>query len=278
MFLLYLLSRLPLPVLYLISNFLYWAAYHIIGYRRKLVRRNLANSFPEKSLKEIVKIEKQFYRNLCDYGMETIKLLTISPKELTLRVDSSDLKKVTDYIGKNQPVIVLASHIFNWEWLLVANSISEPLDFVYQKQSNNFFSAFSTRCRTRFGAYAIEREKVGRELAIRRNKLRIIANVADQFPGHGQDKKFYASFLHQKTAFFYGINGLAQATQYPVFFANSIKTKRGYFKCVFTEIGTPPYTKDDNRVLHRFIEELEKAVKQQPDNWLWSHNRWKVRD
>lgn len=278
MFLLRLFSRLPFSVLYLISDFLYFLAYYLIGYRRKLVRKNLTRSFPEKTPAEIIKIEKQFYHNLCDYGMEMIKLLTITPKELALRMDYSGIEKVGKYILNNQSTIALASHIFNWEWVLVANSISQTLDFVYQKQSSNFFSTFSTHCRTRFGAFAIEREKVGRELALRRNKLRLIANVADQFPGHDQDKKFYTTFLHQRTAFFYGINGLAQATQYPVFFVNSVKVKRGYFKCVFTEIGTPPYAKEDSRVVNRFVEELEKAIQQQPDNWLWSHNRWKNRD
>lgn len=277
MFLLRLISRLPFFALYLISDFLFFITYRLVRYRRKLVRKNLTRAFPEKSLPEIIRIEKQFYRNLCDYGVETLKLLSISPQEMAIRMDYAGNEELTAHILEGQSAIVLASHTFNWEWVLVSGSIGRPLDFVYQKLSSSFFNRFSILCRTRFGAYPIERERVGREFILRKNKVRVIANVADQFPGLGRDKRFYATFLNQKTAFFHGINGMAQAMQYPVYYVNSIKLKRGFFKTEFTLLGKPPFGSDDHRVINRYVEELEKSIQKQPDNWLWSHNRWKVR-
>lgn len=274
-----LLSRLPFWILYLLSDFLFFISYRVVGYRRKLVWKNLQNAFPQKTDTELEQIEKHFYKNLCDYAMETLKLLTITKEELTKRMFYKDVEVLEKYKRKNQSVIFLASHNFNWEWLMTAGSISLPIpiDFVYQPLSNEFVNNFSLVCRTRFGAYPIKRDEVARETIRRKDLLRGIAIVADQYPGYKKDKKYHTTFLHQKTVFFYGANQLALLTQYPVVFAHLRKIRRGYYEVVLKEIATPPYGKENNEVLENYVNAVEHLISEDPSTWLWSHNRWKKR-
>lgn len=277
MLILKLFSRLPFPILYLLSDFLFFVSYYLVGYRKKVVQKNLRNSFPEKTENELKKIEKEFYRNLCDYGVETLKLLTISKAELTKRMVYKNPELVKEFADKNQSIILLASHQFNWEWLLAGGCIYLPLgvDFVYQEQSSKLFNDFSLAGRMRFGAYPVKREQVAREALTRRNILRGVAIMADQFPGFRHDKKHWTTFLNQDTAFFQGLSQLAVLTQYPAVFYGVRRMKRGYYEAEGVLISMPPYPKDSNLMVDNYAKAVEKIIMENPSGWLWSHKRWK---
>lgn len=274
-----LLSRLPFWALYAISDILFVISFYFVRYRRRMVWKNLKNSFPEKPEPVRRKIEKEFFRNLCDYAVEMLKLLTISQQELANRVVFKNPEICQHYISQGQSLLNLASHQFNWEWLLTAGSFKLPgqMDFVYQPVSNSFFDHFSLISRTRFGAYAIRRDEVAREIVKRRTVVRNIALVGDQYPGLKQDKKYHTRFLNQDTVFFYGSNQLAILTQYPVMYYALRKIKRGYYETTIIELARPPYAKDSTTVLDRYVEEVERIIRERPAEWLWSHNRWKTR-
>lgn len=276
MFFLVALSRLPLSVLYLLSDVLYFFSCYVIRYREEVIRRNLRNSFPEKNEKELRQIQKQFYRNLCDFGIETLKFRTISFEEIQRRVAFNSSPELEKYAADNQPVFYLLSHQFNWEWLLGTAGLSLPfkLDFVYQEQSNKFFNKFSLDSRTRFG-YAIRREQVAREVIRRKNIPRAVGTLVDQFPGNPADKRYWTTFLHQDTAFFAGIDQLVAMTQYPVFFLAVHKLKRGYYQAEVIPLAKPPYEKNSNSTMESFARASEKTIQKYPADWLWSHNRWK---
>lgn len=277
MFIITLLSRLPFWVLYLISDFLFVISYYIVGYRKKVVRKNLRNSFPQKTEKELKQIEKQFYRDLCDFGVETVKLLTISKEELMKRMVYKNPEITKTFADKGQSIILLTSHQFNWEWLLVSGCFYLPfhVDFVYQRQASKFFNQLSLDYRTRFGAYPVERSQVAREAIRRKNILRGVAIVADQFPGQGRDKKYWTTFLHQDTAFFLGLGQLASLTQYPAVFYGVKKIKRGYYEAEGVVVSLPPYEKESQQIVEDYVKVTEKVINQYPSGWLWSHNRWK---
>jgi KDO2-lipid IV(A) lauroyltransferase len=279
MFLLRLISRCPLWIHYLLADFLFFVSYRIIGYRKHIVIRNLELSFPEKTHEERRRIRKDFYRNLCDYTVETLKLLTISDKELKKRMVYKNPQVISKFIQNGQSIFLLASHQFNWEWLLAAGSISLPLpiDFVYQTQGSDFFDRFSLMGRSRFGAYGIKRQNVAREVIKRKNILRGIAIVADQFPGHENDKRYWTKFLNQDTAFFQSINQLVTLTQYPVFYSSITKVKRGYYELELIKIAEPPYDRNAEQIIDQYVQATEKLIRNHPDGWLWSHNRWKNR-
>jgi KDO2-lipid IV(A) lauroyltransferase len=244
-----------------------------------MVRRNLKNSFPERSKTELRKIERAFYKNLADYSVEMVKSLTITPEELKSRMKVNNLELVEKYHRQGKSVIGLASHQFNWEWVLMAGSLVLPLqvDFVYQPVSNQFFENFSLKCRTRFGAYPITRGDVARETFKRRNTQRLISIVADQYPGHSKDKKYLTNFLNQETAFFDGTNQLAVMVQFPITFWRVEKMRRGFYEITIQNVAEPPYAKGETSPVEKYARELEKMILKHPANWLWSHNRWKKR-
>ena len=248
-------------------------------YRRSLVKRNLVRSFPEKSKSEILSIQREFYHNLCDYAVETLKLLTIDQADLAKRVVFKNGHLLEKYKSQNQSVLLLASHQFNWEWLLASGNFSLPvaIDFVYQPIQNNIVDQFLLACRTRFGAHPIKRNELAREIIKRKNFLRGVAIVADQYPGQARDKKYLTTFLHQETAFFYGTNQLAMLTQYPIFYAENRKIKRGYYEVTLINLAEPPYNKNTDEMIDRYVKGAEKVIREYPSGWLWSHNRWKNR-
>lgn len=269
-----LFSRLPLSWLYLLSDSLYFFGYYVVGYRKRVVRSNLELSFPEKSIKDIRQIERKFYRNLSDFVVETLKAFTISPDELSRRVkfilpNDNDFAKT--------PVIGLASHQFNWEWLVLSGCIqlNMEIDMVYQPLKSKSFDNIILRLRTRFGGYAVKRSEVAREAIKRNNITRIIALVADQFPGRKNDKRYWTNFLGQETAFYQGIQQLAVLTQYPVYHFGIRKLKRGYYECSIRKVSDPPYSKNDVSIVESYIQQTEKMIHAEPEGWLWSHKRWK---
>ena len=279
MFFIRLLSRLPLPILYIFSDFLFVASFYVIRYRRRLVKRNLRNSFPERDWKELKKIEKEFYKNLCDYAVEMLKLVTMSKEELSHRMVFKNPEVLEKYKAANQSILFLASHQFNWEWILVSASINFPMeiDFVYQPINNKFFNHLTLVIRTRFGAYPIKRDEVARELVKRKHIVRGLASVADQYPGYGHDKKYITTFLNQETAFFLGTNQLALLTQYPALYYPMKKVSRGYYEAYPVVVASPPYTKTSEVVVENYVKLVEEVIQKHPSGWLWSHNRWKKR-
>jgi KDO2-lipid IV(A) lauroyltransferase len=264
MFFLKLLSRIPLPILYWFSDFLFFMSYRVVGYRRKLVKKNLKRSFPEKSKAKLKSIEKEFYKNLCDYAVETLKLLTISEAELRKRMQFINLSAVKAILDTEASIIMFASHQFNWEWLLAAGSLNHPIDFVYQQQSSKLFDAFSLAGRMRFGAYPIKREQVARESISRKSITRGIAIMADQFPGKKRDKKYWTTFLNQDTAFFQAISQLTVMLQYPVVYTAIRKKKRGYYEAEYMVIDNPPYEKGSDLMVDHYAKATEKINPRKP--------------
>lgn len=279
MFFIRLLSRLPLSILYKISDFLFFLGFYVIRYRRRLVITNLAHSFPGRTASQLKMIERSFYRNLCDYAVESLKLVTMSKDELSRRMVFTDPEVPTRFSQANQSILFLASHQFNWEWLLVSASINFPMaiDFVYQPVNSKFFNELILYIRTRFGAHPIKRDEVARELVRRKNILRGVATVADQYPGYGRDKKFITQFLNRETAFFMGTNQLAHLTQYPAIYYRPKRLARGYYEASPVIVALPPYPKDSITVIAKYVEVVEDVIEEYPSGWLWSHNRWKKR-
>jgi Kdo2-lipid IVA lauroyltransferase/acyltransferase len=234
---------------------------------------NLGNSFPEKSTNELEQISKTFFRNLCDYAVETVRLLSISESELRKRVGFTNANVIEKYTRNNQSVIILASHQFNWEWLLAAGCLylPVPVDFVYLPQKSELANNYALATRTRFGGYAIPRESVGREGVRRKDIIRATAIVADQFPGHSNHRRYWTNFLGQKTAFFYGIIQLVELQKAGVYFSKIIKTSRGHYEVTLVELN-------GSNIIKSYVEESEKMIHEQPEGWLWSHKRWKVLD
>ncbi len=275
MFLIKLLSRLPLGVLYLLSDFLFFLTYYIVRYRRTLVMKNLRNSFPEKSEKELRTIEKQFYHNLADISIETLKGITISKKELEKRVIIRS-SLIEDLMTSGKPMLLMTSHFCNWEWVLLAICHNHAIEIhaVYQKLRNAFFDRLMFGLRSRFGALMHEKNSVVTDMSQLGPKPYIMAMASDQRPFSGE-RKYWANFMHQDAAFYSGAEILARRMDIPVVYISMHRTLRGYYEISYELISIEPRHTERNEITNAFIKLTERDIRKNPSSYLWSHNRWK---
>ncbi|GAB3556432.1 lysophospholipid acyltransferase family protein [Spirosoma fluminis] len=271
-----LLSRLPLPILYGVADFLYFLLFYLIRYRRTVVFSNLTRSFPEKSASELNQIAKGFYRNLTDLLVETIKMPSLSAQELRERVQFTNPELVKAELDAGRAVIGMASHSSNWEWVPSASVLhGMPTDSIYKPLNNPFFEELMRSVRASFGAVPVPMHTLPRRMAAQKNSPRIIALVADQVPDV-PEQAYWIDFLHQDTPFYPGSERLARSRKLAVFYTELARVNRGRYVVTFTPIGTPPYTDSPpGYILERYRDLLEETIRKHPSDWLWSHKRWK---
>lgn len=278
MFFLKLLSLLPLRILYLKSDFLIFLASKIFKYRKKVIYENLKKSFPEKSEEEIKTITQQFYRNLADILVEILKVLSLSEKELAKRVRILNPELPKKYLDKNQPIIVLAGHLCNWEWLLSACMVhfKYPIDGVYKPLNSPFSEKLMCKIRSKFGANPLPMKNTLREQVKKKNEAHTLAMVADQTPVKNEIQ-FWTTFLNQETPFYVGADKIGRMLNMPVLFVGMRRVKRGYYEVWFEEIANTPFPEGEFSITEKYSQILETEIRKQPANWLWSHRRWKHR-
>lgn len=278
MFVLKLLSYLPLSLLYLVGDFLYFVTYSLVGYRKKVVTKNIRNSFPDKTEKEIAVIVREFYNRFGEFIVETLKAFTISERELLNRVKFINVPDVQHHADSHQSILVIASHQFNWEWALLTGCLvlPFPVDAVYQRLSNRKFDHIMLNARSRFGGKPIEKSKVLREIIKTKDRLRALGMVADQSP-RKSSPKYWTNFLNQETAFFLGSEQIAKAAKYPCYYFNVVRQKRGHYTVELIPLANPPYKKEDHQIIELYARVTEKSIKKDPAGYLWTHKRWKLK-
>ncbi|MCP2038071.1 lysophospholipid acyltransferase family protein [Chryseobacterium sp. HSC-36S06] len=272
-----LFSRLPLQVLYLFSDVIFFLMYHLVGYRKKVVTENLKKSFPTKSAKEISTIRKRFYRNFSDYILETFKSFTISSNELRVRVQHINQDVFHDAKAENKNVILLAGHIFNWEWFnALATIIPQENCFpVYRKVQSSFWEEKIKGIRNSFGNQALEAKEVIRHIFRNKNDGNsVYMFIADQTP-HVSEVTYGLNFLNQKTPAFVGYDKLSTRMDLAFVFCEMKKVKRGYYQINYYRIYPDGEKFVEHEVVRKFHKMLENTINKRPDNYLWSHRRWK---
>ena len=271
-------SKLPFFVLYGISDFAYFMIYHVISYRKKVVFENLRNSFPNKSETEIKKIATNFYKHFTDIFLEFIKGYTITKQELNVRVEVKNVELIKQYTDKNHSIIIVTGHNGNWEWLLHAlNLTGIPMDIVYQKLSNPLINRLTLFIRSRFALTPlVEKNETMRKTIERQNITRAIALASDQAPQHGK-VAYWTTFMNQDSPFFNGSERIARKFNYPVFFCEMKRVKRGFYEVEFIEIATPEeyLTLPIGAITERFVKVLDQTICKYPSDYLWTHRRWK---
>jgi KDO2-lipid IV(A) lauroyltransferase len=273
----YLLAILPFPLLYLFSYGIYILLYRILGYRRKVVRQNLLNSFPEKQEKEIREIESRFYRYFCDLFLETFKTLTISRENMVRHCEfvPETLAIFEQLASENQSFMIVMGHFGNWEWGGNTFSIccKHQLYVIYHPLSNKYFNGLVFRMRTRFGTRLIPMKDTLRDMLKNRNELTATAFIADQSPL--PDRAYWMSFMNQDTPVFLGIEKIALKIRYPIVYITIRRVKRGYYKVFAERIELPSERQETGTITEIHTRKLESDIRSQPENWLWTHRRWK---
>ncbi|MBI4945237.1 MAG: lysophospholipid acyltransferase family protein [Bacteroidetes bacterium] len=273
----YLISILPFPVLYLLSDFVFVLIYYVIGYRRNVVTENLRNSFVEKSEKEISELRRKFYCYLCDLLLETFKTLSISKssmlKHCTMNEDSKKLFQ--NYYEEKKSVVLVLGHLGNWEW--GGNTFSleckQQLYVLYHPLENNYFNNLVIRMRTRFGTKLIKMQNAFRDMVEKKNEINITAFIADQTPP--PENAYWTTFMNQDTPVFQGTEKIARKLNYPVVFINVIRISRGKYEMIAETLCENPSSTSEGEITQMHTKKLEEEIRKNPETWLWSHRRWK---
>ncbi len=271
------ISKLPFRCLYIFSDFLSFLLHYIFRYRRIIIFSNLKNAFPDKSDTEIRKIVKQYYRNLADIILEVIKLRSITRDQILKRFSFENIEIFRDLFKQNKSIIVTIGHCGNWEWMGIAlGLITEQKGYAIVKPlSDKRFDKYMTYLRTRFHKDSvIPFKETFRTLIKNKNRLTFNVFAADQTPTKSEIN-YWGQFFNQETGFFLGIEKIAVSLDMGVVFIDIQRIGRGRYHGVFKLITSHPKDSSEHGIIKNYISLLENSIKQAPDNWLWSHRRWK---
>lgn len=277
-FFLYLISLLPFWFLYIISDGLFFVLYYIIGYRRKVVKENLRNSFPEKTEKERKKIEREYFKYLADLIVETIKTITISEKEIKRRVVAINPDLVNRYVAEGRSVIAVGGHYCNWEMAALNFCFYNDKKFmiVYKPLTNDLFDDFFFKIRSRFGGIPVSMKQTMRKMVEYKNELTVTVLMGDQTPVR-EDTNYFTTFLNQPTAVFLGIEKLAKSLNNVVVYYDMKRIKRGFYSYELIPLFEHPKETAPHEITDTHVKQLELAIRKEPQYWLWSHRRWKFK-
>ena len=273
-----LLSLLPLCVLYLLSDGLYFFVYKVFAYRRNVVHENLKTSFPEKGEMEIETIEKEFYHWFCDYILETIKLISISRKEIKRRMVFKGTDIIDQYVNEGRSCGVMLGHYCNWEWIstlpLSINSHGICAE-LYHPIENPDFDRLFLYIRQRFGSVCIPMQETLRYFVKFQKKGRpmVIGYIADQKP-NWRNIYLWTTFLNHNTPAFTGSERIIKHMHQVFFYGDVRRIKRGYYECDFRLIEPDPEKIPDFKLTELYMRELEITIRREPAFWLWTHDRW----
>lgn len=275
----YLLSLLPLRLLYGLADFEYLMIYHVIGYRRQIVHNNLATSFPEKSEVERRQIEKGFYRWFCDYFFEAVKLLSISEKELRQRFVITNSDVIEQSFREGQNVGAILGHYCNWEWLScvgIGLPANRAVGLIYHPLRSKTFDRLFCTIRSCVGGVPVPKKDILRQLVTfrREGTMSIFGYIADQGP-KWENIHLWLPFMNHDTGVFTGAERIMRKMNNAVYYVEMNRPRRGYYTCTYHLITKAPQSLPEYEITRRFFGLLEQTIRRHPQYYLWSHNRWK---
>ncbi len=273
----WLISLLPLRILYVFSDGIYFLVYYVFAYRKKVVSANLKQSFPEKSSKELLKIQKKFFHHFIDIFIEMIKSFTISEKELKKRYRFTNIEELNQLEKLNKSIIIMGSHYANWEWVIILNKyISHKSFAAYTRINNKYFEKKILQSRERLGANFIETTKFVPfiESNKKENVLAIYGLLSDQSPQLHR-AKYFKEFMGVKAPIHTGAEFLGRKYDHAIMFIKTNKIKRGYYETTFEVLAENPNDHKEYAITDVFLEKVEQQIRKKPEYYFWSHKRWK---
>lgn len=270
------ISLLPPAALYALSDFLFLVLYRIGGYRKKVVRTNLKNSFPNKSEQERRIIEAKFYHHLFDLILEGIRNFSISKAELIRRCPVTNPEFFEHYVANNKSVIIVAGHYNNWEMaaMACAPQISHHSIAIYSPLKDPFMDQKAKASRSKYGLEMISKKIVKKIFEKYRGQLTATMFASDQSPSSAANAH-WMTFLNQDTAVLWGTERYAIEYDYPVIYGHITKLRRGYYNMTFTTLEDNPTKTATGEITEKHTRMLEQHILEAPEYWLWTHKRWK---
>lgn len=276
----WIITLLPLRILYIFSDLLYIFLYYFPSYRRKVVSENLRNSFPEKPDEELISIEKKFYRHFADLVIETLKLTHFSNKNLKKHNNVINPELIDKLCDSGKDIVVVHSHYNNWEWVAACMPLYVKYKniYVYKPIQNQLFNKFINSLRTKNNAEMVPMKHIFRRMIENRsNQIRACYGfVADQTPAR-TEIRYYTRFLNQETPVFLGVEKIASKYDMAVVFLKAHKIKRGFYDLSFDLLFENTTGLAEHLITDAHVKKLEDLINERPEYWIWTHRRWKYK-
>lgn len=272
------LGLIPFFILYPLSNLVSFVLYRIVRYRKSVVRENLSRSFPQLDTKSLRRLERLSYKNLSDVLLEGIKGFTMTRGQIRRRHFVVNPEILDPFKAEGRTVISLPSHYGNWEW----GSLSPGLfikDYkivaFYKPLTNPYADRFVRKNRSRTGTMLASIYKTNATFDSLKNERSAYIMAADQSPSNAKNV-VWVNFLGIETAFLHGPEKYATKYNYPVFFVDNQRIKRGFYRLELSLLSDNPAELEPGEITRRYAGKLEEAILKKPENWLWSHRRYKL--
>ena len=271
-------SRVPLFLWYPFARFLAWCAWRVFPYRRRVVEGNLKVSFPEWDDTTRERVIRDYYRGFADMLVEVLHIPRLTPAELARRVRFTNPELMREEVAKGKPVLILAAHQCNWEWLLLALStqLGVPVDAAYKPLVDSWAETEMLKLRSRFGARMIPSAELLGDIIKQRGAPRAIAMLADQEPV-SSDRRHWVRFLNRDSAFFVGSEEIARTARYAAVFARLKRVARGHYELEFVPLAAAGEKLPAGEFTTRYARLVEAQIRASPPDWPWSHKRWKLK-
>lgn len=277
----YLVSKLPYRALYVISDIANLVLYHIVRYRRDIVRRNITSAFPEKSLEECISIERGFYKWFCDYFVETVKLMSVSRQELLSRIEFRGIDKIEECFDRDQTCAGILGHYGNWELLSATGLVIKKhpeavIGLIYHPLRSQLFDRLFINMRQSMGGVCVPKKDILRYLVSFRsqNLMNLFGYIADQAPRY-RNIHLWLPFLNHDTPVFTGAERIMRKMNNAVFYIDVERPERGKYIYTFKLMTDKPGEMPEFEITKKFFVMLEQTIRREPRFYLWSHNRWK---
>lgn len=278
--LIFLMAIMPFFILYLFSDLLAFLIGRVFKYRKKVILKNLKACFPDKSEVEIRKMLPAIYRNLTDNILEGIKAFSMSKRQIVKRHKIINPQLIEDYYKQDKSIIAVTGHYNNWEWGSLSASLQTDYNVValYKPLSNKYIDSFVRWSRQRCGTFLSSIQNTSNTFNKYKDTPTAYLMAADQSPGRKYlDKAFWIDFMGKDTAFLHGPEKYAKTNDYPVVYIDVQRIKRGFYEIELISLADHPKETKDGEITALFAKKLESVILKDPSNWLWSHNRWKLK-
>jgi len=278
--LLWLVSRLPFRILYLLSDGVYLLLYRIIGYRKKVVRQNLDLVFPEKSDKERLHIEKKFYKHLCDMFLEMAKTLGITNEQMNKRYVFTNVEVFQKLENDGKNIMIMMPHYASWEWVFSLNQLANSKAYgIYQPIQNKYFDKLVRDIRSKYGTTLIKTYESRKIIADAKkaSELITVGIISDQSPMLNR-ARHWAKFMGVLVPIHVGAEEICKNTDMIPVYLKVKKTGRGYYQATFKILTEDPKEVEDYKISEAFMKEVEAAIHEAPEYYFWTHKRWKHRN
>lgn len=273
------LAVMPFWLLYGVAAVAYVIIYYVVGYRRKVVRRNLTECFPEKTPSEIKALERRFYRNFADQILEACKMSGMSAEQMSRHMRFVNIDEVNASLRAGRSVGLFLGHYGNWEWVSSMPIVLEKgavTAQIYHKLRNEAFDRIMLENRAVFGATNVEMHKTARFIKQLSDEGRpgIIGFIADQSPGKREARDFIP-FLRHSTPVLTGTEKIIRHFGYEAWFVDIYKLRRGYYEARFIKMHANPRELPEMKLTEMYYRMLEEMICREPELYLWTHNRFK---